>query len=225
MRKLGQRDRLQIPHSSSPNTRSTCLHKLSLSPPSLHPLFSRGTGTWSFVFQDPVGFLIVVCFLHYSLMLSVSLFHIHLNLPLTTHKHSCILTKSCNIRKDHWIIFKTEEDQTWHVFIYHVHDTWHHTTLANKDSLRTFNIHRTIMLHKRFFAVEKGSIDYKKVMKNLVFRNLWLKGSLVGPRYGSMPLLQRTLWSPSQLWCSKTATLHVVKPTVWISLCQLPLWV
>lgn len=37
MRKEGQRDRLQLPYLSAPNTRSTCLHKLSLS---LYPLLT-----------------------------------------------------------------------------------------------------------------------------------------------------------------------------------------
>ncbi len=34
--------------------------------------------------------------------------------------------------------------------------------------LRTFNIWRTFLFHKRFFVVEEDSLDYKKEKKEMV---------------------------------------------------------
>ncbi len=59
-----------------------------------------------------------------------------------------------------------------------------HSNFKNKVSLlasmvlwRTLNIYGTFQMQKRFFIVEKGSLDFLNVLQNGSFRNCLLKGS------------------------------------------------
>ncbi len=61
---------------------------------------------------------------------------------------------------------------------------WYAYTLKNKGSLlasmviwRILNIHGTLQMQKRFFTVEKGSLDFLNLLQNGSFRNCSLKVS------------------------------------------------